>query len=92
MKSRKIRLLFEYLFEYYMMPYCFWSSLGSPAGDFWVVNEEETIGLKIYRDIIHLGMLKYISGNGEEYTQCMRHSPYTYAICIFEYFDTSLGH
>ena len=42
-----------------MIPYCFWISLGLPAGRVWAVNEEETIGLKNYRDIIHLGMLKY---------------------------------
>ena len=50
-----------------MMSYCFWVSLGGV----WVVNEKETIGLKNFRGIIHLGMLKYQRMGGIE----MRHSP-----------------
>ena len=30
-----------------MIPCCFWISSGPPAGRVWVVDKEETIGLKI---------------------------------------------
>ena len=68
LKNPQVESIFFNTISEDMIPYCFWISLGSPAGGVWVVNEEETIGLKTQGDIIHLDMIKYqrMGGNKNE--------------------------
>ena len=64
-----------------MIPYCFWISLGPPAGGVWVLGCEQrsnntAVGLKTPGDIINFDILKY-QGMGGSIRIQSRHSLFT---------------